>query len=139
MDVLRWGHVSPISPKRPFLSRYSTSDSPRILTALTGLSSSSTAAPIGCQYRRSNSPIGVPGPTFVNRSFSLTVSMAPPFAYNVASRALLSSCLTHPLSAQTGHTVSPLQHGLLGDYCIISCGLTLPYDFSSVNGVPYLS
>jgi len=30
----------------------------------------------GCQYRRINTPIGVPGPTLVNLSFSLTLSIA---------------------------------------------------------------
>src|SRR6476646_272720 len=31
---------------------------------------------IGCQYRRSSSPPGVPGPTRVSRSFSSLLSMA---------------------------------------------------------------
>src|SRR5687767_7470231 len=41
---------------------------------LTGLSSSSAAAPIGVQYRRSSSPIGVPGPALYSASFCSLLS-----------------------------------------------------------------
>src|SRR5207249_10442095 len=68
---------------RPRRSRNSTRSSPRSLIALTGLASRSAVAATGNQYRRSNVPMGVPGPTRVNRSFSSRLSIgvlpsAPP-------------------------------------------------------------
>ena len=87
------------------------------------------AAPMGCQYRRSNSPMGVPGPTLVSRSFSLTVSMAPPFACNFAGCPSLSRASTVSL-APTGRMGSQLQHGLLettASYrAVLPCHTTSP-------------
>src|SRR5690606_2265903 len=52
--------------------------SPIRRTALTGLRSSSSTPAMGCQCRRSTSPIGVPGPTWVSCRFfsSLSISAA---------------------------------------------------------------
>ena len=61
----------------PFVVLNSTRSSPRIRTNFVGLSGVKSAAmATGCQYRRSNSPAGVPGPTCVSNSFSSTVNIA---------------------------------------------------------------
>src|SRR5665213_787628 len=52
-----------------------TRSSPNRRTCLVDLSSNSVAAAIGCQYRRNNSPIGVPFPTWVILRLSSTLSI----------------------------------------------------------------
>src|SRR3981081_13192 len=44
------------------------------LTGLVGRASSSSTPAIGCQYRRSSSPMGVPGPVWPNRLFLSSLS-----------------------------------------------------------------
>src|SRR5215475_12580889 len=54
---------------------------------LIGLSSNSLAPPIGIQYRRNSSPIGVPGPTWVRRRFFSALSTP-----DLAATAVLADC-----------------------------------------------
>src|SRR5437879_2781945 len=65
---------------RPRVSRKATSSSPSSLTRTGGQSGSgsSHARSAGIQYRRMVSPIGVPRPTRVTRSFSSRASMPGP-------------------------------------------------------------
>src|SRR5207253_8348897 len=64
---------------RPSLSRNPTSFSPSSFTRTGGQSRSgnSQSSNAGIQYRRNNSPIGVPGPVRVRNVFISWVSMAP--------------------------------------------------------------
>ncbi len=55
-------------PDRPAASRNSTRSSPSSLR-FTGTRPTMSWVATGHQYRRSSSPIGVPGPTRVSRSF----------------------------------------------------------------------
>src|SRR5437763_9897123 len=59
----------------PCRSWYKTRSSPSKRTGLTACCSNSLTAPIGIQYRRRSSPIGVPGPTRVSLSLSFFESI----------------------------------------------------------------
>src|SRR5580698_5744668 len=79
-DAPRCGQFSCSSPTRPAVSRKATRFSPSSRTRAGAPPGSGISAvrQAGVQYRRSNSPISVPGPTRVRISLSSALSMLVP-------------------------------------------------------------
>jgi len=80
MSAPRWGQRGSTRPTAPRESRKATSDWPMTVTRTGGQSGpgSSSESSTGVQKRRNKSPIGVPAPVRVSRSFSSADSIWPP-------------------------------------------------------------
>src|SRR5262249_60616271 len=97
-----------MSPGWPSAPRYSTRSSPSSLTRW-GFAVTSSEQPTGHQYRRSISPMGVPGPKCVRRSLSSFVSTRAPPALlylGIAGERGLAAALVLLVGA-AGHADGP--------------------------------
>src|SRR5215472_16222303 len=89
-DAPRCGQFSWTSPTRPVVSRNATRSSPSSRTRAGALPGSGISAvrQAGVQYRRSSSPIGVPGPT--RHKVSLSSLLSTPFLLAAVVRGVRS-------------------------------------------------